>query len=108
MAAGATDAPGPPPGGRLAVYPGVFDPPTMAHLALIASALGIFDRLAVVVAVNPQEPAALFSPEERLPGGAGGGAGGPSCRRWKSSRCSRIQTSARRLRSRCSGSPFSA
>ena len=64
--AGATDALHPPPGGRLAVYPGVFDPPTVAHLALIGAALGVFDRLAVVVAVTPSKPAALFPPEERV------------------------------------------
>jgi len=52
--------------GRLVVYPGVFDPPTRAHLALIAAALGLFDRLVVVVAVNPRKPAALFAPEERV------------------------------------------
>jgi pantetheine-phosphate adenylyltransferase len=51
---------------RLAVYPGVFDPPTLAHLALIAAALGLFDRLVVVVAVNPRKPAAVFAPEERV------------------------------------------
>jgi pantetheine-phosphate adenylyltransferase len=50
----------------MAVYPGVFDPPTRAHLALIAAALGLFDRLTVVVAVNPQKPAPLFSPDERV------------------------------------------
>jgi pantetheine-phosphate adenylyltransferase len=51
---------------RLAVYPGVFDPPTRAHLALIAAALGLFDRLVVVVAVNPRKPATVFVPEERV------------------------------------------
>lgn len=50
--------------GRLAVSPGVFDPPTRAHLALIAAALGLFDRLVVVVAVNPRKRAAL--PQESL------------------------------------------
>lgn len=51
---------------RLAVYPGVFDPPTLAHLALIAAALGLFDRLVVVVAINPRKPVAVFTPEERV------------------------------------------
>src|SRR5579884_2757020 len=37
---------------RLAVYPGVFDPPTLAHLEIIETALGLFDRLCVIVAVN--------------------------------------------------------
>ena len=34
---------------RVAVYAGVFDPPTMAHLEIIESALRIFDELVVLV-----------------------------------------------------------
>jgi pantetheine-phosphate adenylyltransferase len=51
---------------RLAVYAGVFDPPTMAHLEIIDSALRIFDELIVVVSFNPKKAGALFSPEERV------------------------------------------
>ena len=51
---------------RLAVYAGVFDPPTMAHLEIIGSALRIFDELVVVVSFNPKKAGALFSPEERV------------------------------------------
>jgi pantetheine-phosphate adenylyltransferase len=51
---------------RLAVYAGVFDPPTMAHLEIIDSALRIFDELVVVVGFNPNKPGALFSPEDRV------------------------------------------
>src|SRR5918912_493758 len=51
---------------RLAVYAGVFDPPTMAHLEIIESALRIFDELVVVVGFNPNKAGALFSPEERV------------------------------------------
>jgi pantetheine-phosphate adenylyltransferase len=51
---------------RLAVYAGVFDPPTMAHLEIIETALRIFDELVVVVALNPHKSSALFSPEERV------------------------------------------
>lgn len=51
---------------RLAVYAGVFDPPTMAHLELVENALRIFDELIVVIAFNPNKAGALFSPEERL------------------------------------------
>src|SRR6185436_919456 len=51
---------------RLAVYAGVFDPPTMAHLEIIDSALRIFDELVVVVGFNPNKANALFSPEERV------------------------------------------
>src|SRR6266849_1101913 len=51
---------------RLAVYAGVFDPPTMAHLEIIGSALRIFDELVVVVSFNPKKAGALFSPDERV------------------------------------------
>ncbi|HEV7663190.1 MAG TPA: pantetheine-phosphate adenylyltransferase [Chloroflexota bacterium] len=51
---------------RLAVYAGVFDPPTVAHLELVENALHIFDELVVVVAFNPNKAGALFSPEERV------------------------------------------
>jgi pantetheine-phosphate adenylyltransferase len=51
---------------RLAVYAGVFDPPTMAHLEIIESALRIFDEIVVVVGFNPNKAGALFSPEERV------------------------------------------
>lgn len=51
---------------RLAVYAGVFDPPTNAHLEIIENALRIFDEVAVVVAFNPNKAGALFSPEDRV------------------------------------------
>ena len=51
---------------RLAVYAGVFDPPTMAHLEIIENALRIFDDLVVVVGFNPNKAGALFSPEDRV------------------------------------------
>src|SRR5215203_1999726 len=51
---------------RMAVYAGVFDPPTMAHLEIIESALRIFDQLTVLVANNPGKGGPLFSPEERV------------------------------------------
>jgi pantetheine-phosphate adenylyltransferase len=50
----------------MAVYAGVFDPPTMAHLEIIQTALRIFDELTVVVAHNPNKSTSLFSPEERV------------------------------------------
>jgi pantetheine-phosphate adenylyltransferase len=50
----------------MAVYAGVFDPPTMAHLEIIENALRIFDDLTVVVALNPNKSGALFSPDERV------------------------------------------
>jgi pantetheine-phosphate adenylyltransferase len=51
---------------RMAVYAGVFDPPTMAHLEIVESALRIFDELTVIVAFNVNKAASLFSPEERV------------------------------------------
>jgi pantetheine-phosphate adenylyltransferase len=51
---------------RMAVYAGVFDPPTMAHLEMFETALRVFDRLTVVVAFNQHKSPALFSPEERV------------------------------------------
>ena len=51
---------------RKAVYAGVFDPPTMAHLEIVEAALRIFDRLTVIVAFNQNKPRAMFSPEERV------------------------------------------
>src|SRR5260221_6306792 len=51
---------------RIAVYAGVFDTPTMAHLEIIESALRIFDELVVVVSFNPNKAGAIFSPEDRV------------------------------------------
>jgi len=51
---------------RIAVYAGVFDPPTMAHLEIIDSALRIFDDVVVVVSFNPNKAGAIFSPEDRV------------------------------------------
>jgi pantetheine-phosphate adenylyltransferase len=51
---------------RLAVYAGVFDPPTLAHLEIVQTALGLFDRLLVVVASNMNKAPAMFTAEERV------------------------------------------
>jgi pantetheine-phosphate adenylyltransferase len=51
---------------RIAVYAGVFDPPTLAHLEIIETALRLFDRLVVVVAVNPSKAQTMFTTEERV------------------------------------------
>jgi len=48
-----------------AIYPGSFDPITYGHLNIIERALSIFDRVVVLVAVNPQK-SYLFSPEEKV------------------------------------------
>ena len=58
---------GPPgPGGHLVVSPGVFDPSTLAQLALTEAARQPVDRLLVVVAVDPRKPPPLFSAAERV------------------------------------------
>jgi pantetheine-phosphate adenylyltransferase len=61
-----SDASGPGRQLRMAVYAGVFDPPTMAHLEMFESALRVFDRLTVLVSVNLNKARPLFSPEERV------------------------------------------
>jgi pantetheine-phosphate adenylyltransferase len=49
---------------RLAIYAGTFDPITKGHLSVIERAARLFDRLLVVVAVNPTK-VPLFSVVER-------------------------------------------
>jgi pantetheine-phosphate adenylyltransferase len=50
---------------KIAVYPGSFDPFTNGHLDVVDRALGIFDRLIVAVAGNPEKRKPLFTVEER-------------------------------------------
>jgi pantetheine-phosphate adenylyltransferase len=50
---------------RLAVYAGTFDPITRGHLSVIERAARLFDRLIVIVAVNPAKHP-LFTAEERV------------------------------------------
>jgi len=51
---------------KVAVYPGSFDPFTNGHLDVVERALGIFDRLIVAVAANPDKRQPLFSVDERV------------------------------------------
>ncbi len=51
---------------KIAVYPGSFDPFTNGHLDVVDRALGIFDRLVVAVAANPDKRQPLFTVDERL------------------------------------------
>ena len=51
--------------GRIAVYPGTFDPVTNGHIDLIERSLRIFDQMIVAVAANPKKNL-LFSIEERV------------------------------------------
>ena len=49
---------------RVAIYPGSFDPITNGHLDVLSRALTIFDKVIVLIAVNPDKKS-RFSPEER-------------------------------------------
>jgi pantetheine-phosphate adenylyltransferase len=51
--------------GRLAVYPGSFDPLTNGHVDIISRGARLFDRIVVAILVNA-EKAPLFSMAERL------------------------------------------
>ena len=50
---------------KVAIYPGSFDPITNGHLEILKRALNIFDRVIMLVAVNP-EKSSRFSAEERV------------------------------------------
>jgi len=50
---------------RKVIYPGTFDPVTYGHIDLVKRAIGLFDAVAVTVAINPtKEP--LFTVDERV------------------------------------------
>lgn len=49
----------------IAIYPGSFDPITIGHLDIIHRAAKLFDKVIVVVMVNPKKQCS-FSPEERV------------------------------------------
>jgi pantetheine-phosphate adenylyltransferase len=53
------------PPGRLAVYPGSFDPLTNGHVDIILRGARLFERILVAVLVNAEKPP-LFSAEERV------------------------------------------
>lgn len=50
---------------RIAVCPGSFDPVTLGHIDIIKRAAGLFDRVIVVVSVNPYKNPS-FTPLERI------------------------------------------
>ena len=50
---------------KIAVYPGSFDPITNGHLEILKRALNVFDRVIMLVAVNPDKKT-RFSAEERV------------------------------------------
>ena len=49
---------------KIAVYPGSFDPITNGHIDILKRALDIFDKVIVLIAINPDKKG-RFSPEER-------------------------------------------
>jgi pantetheine-phosphate adenylyltransferase len=51
--------------GKVAIYPGSFDPITYGHIDIIERAIEIFDKVIVAIAHNA-EKRGLFSIEERL------------------------------------------
>jgi pantetheine-phosphate adenylyltransferase len=51
--------------GKIAIYPGTFDPITNGHIDVIERALKIFDKVIVVIARNPKKQT-LFAEEERI------------------------------------------
>ena len=53
------------PNGRLAIFPGSFDPLTNGHVDIILRSAHLFERIVVAVLVNPDKQP-LFSPDERI------------------------------------------
>jgi len=51
--------------GKIAVFPGQFDPLTNGHLDVIRRAIKVFDRLIVAVGVNPEKKE-MFTLDERV------------------------------------------
>ena len=60
-----TDMATTPPNGRLAVFPGSFDPLTNGHVDIILRSARLFERIVVAVLVN-RDKKALFAPDERV------------------------------------------
>ena len=54
-----------PPSGRLAVFPGSFDPLTNGHVDIILRCARLFERILVAVLVN-QDKKPLFTADERV------------------------------------------
>ena len=49
----------------LAICPGSFDPVTIGHLNIISRAAKLFDKVIVLVMVNPRKNGGMFTVEER-------------------------------------------
>jgi pantetheine-phosphate adenylyltransferase len=54
-----------PPNGRLAIFPGSFDPLTNGHVDIVLRSARLFERILVAVLVNPEKKP-LFTPDERV------------------------------------------
>ena len=54
-----------PPTGRLALFPGSFDPLTNGHVDIVLRCAHLFERVLIAVLVNPEKKP-LFSPDERV------------------------------------------
>jgi len=54
-----------PPEGRLAIFPGSFDPLTNGHVDIILRSTHLFERIVVAVLVNAEKHP-LFTPDERV------------------------------------------
>ncbi len=50
---------------KVAVYPGSFDPITYGHMDIAKRALKVFDRLIILISINPNKKT-MFTPEERV------------------------------------------
>lgn len=50
---------------KVAVYPGSFDPITYGHIDIAKRALKVFDKLIIMITINPNKKA-FFTPEERV------------------------------------------
>jgi pantetheine-phosphate adenylyltransferase len=50
---------------KTAIYPGSFDPVTYGHIDVIERAAKLFDKLIVLVSINPVKPA-CFTADERI------------------------------------------
>lgn len=57
--------PAAPPNGRLALFPGSFDPLTNGHVDIITRGARLFDRIIVAILVNV-EKSPLFTADERV------------------------------------------
>jgi len=54
-----------PPNGRLAIFPGSFDPLTNGHVDIVLRSAHLFERILVAVLVNPDKKP-LFTADERV------------------------------------------